>query len=192
MTTHHTNICSNNCIYAKKVMWLSRAGTSEDWLYRCTKLEERVITTDSVIHEVGCATYTTTFSKSDDKADLIEKAEGLLKEINLKLEEDKKKKAETPVTPVVTEPIKPVEKIPEPVVVPAPVVIHQQEPTVQHIPSMQVTITEEPVKKKRGRKPKQVQAVEPQVIAPTVQAPVPDQKKEEVINDGGTTEGTKL
>jgi hypothetical protein len=199
MTTQHPNICTNNCIYATKAVFLSRAGTSEDWLYRCLKLEERIITTDSVIHELGCATFTTG-RPSENQDDLVKRAQDMLTEINLKIEEDKKK-AESKAAPVVMEPVKPVEKVTEPVVVPAPTAaippqrpstdrltvpatILPLEPAVQSTPTPPVTVTEEPVKKKRGRKPKQAVA-EPSPAVP-IATPV-----KEVIKDGGLIEGNK-
>jgi hypothetical protein len=192
MTTDHINTCKNNCIYATKVVFLSRAGEAEDWLYRCTKLEERVITTDSVIHKLGCATFTTG-RPVDNQDDLVKRAQEMLNEINQKIGEDKKK--EVPVS----EPIKPVVNpsnstgleagVKESLTTPPPIATPLPNPVVQSTPTPQVTITEEPVKKKRGRKPKQV-TVEPQVsVAPEIpKEPI----KEEVIKDGGTTEGTKL
>ena len=53
----HKDICKNNCEFATPGILLSTAGTQKDWLYRCKKLDERLITSDSVIHLVGCATY---------------------------------------------------------------------------------------------------------------------------------------
>jgi hypothetical protein len=204
MTTGHINTCKNNCIYAKKVVWLSRAGESEDWLYRCMKLEERIITTDSVIHELGCATFTTTSKPCDNQDDLVKRAQEMLTEINLKIEEDKKK-AGTTDSLAVTEPVKPVEKKPEPLVVQAPEAIPPQHsstdritvpatipPVVPADQTHQVTGTEEPAKKKRGRKPKQVSAAEPEPHV-SITPEIPKEPiKEEVIKDGGTTEGTKL
>jgi len=53
----HRNNCKNNCEYAKEGILLSTAGSQKDWLYRCSKLNDRLITSDTVLLEVGCATY---------------------------------------------------------------------------------------------------------------------------------------
>ena len=58
----HKNFCSNNCEFAKKLQLLSYTAKygdnyiDADYLWRCTKIDQ-IITTDSAIVKLGCATY---------------------------------------------------------------------------------------------------------------------------------------
>lgn len=83
MMGSHKNLCANSCTFAKKGILLSKAGIQEDWLYRCMKID-RLISSDSVLHEVGCATYTTTASGgvTETPEDRTKKAVELINEAN--------------------------------------------------------------------------------------------------------------
>lgn len=78
---HEEKICASGCYFAEKRIMLSRTGTQEDWLYRCNKIG-KLISSDSVINEVGCASYTITAPQNP--ADKL--AEELIKEVDKRLE----------------------------------------------------------------------------------------------------------
>lgn len=76
----HNSICMNGCKFAEKRVFLSRAGTTEQWLYRCNKVGKLVMS-DAIINEVGCATFT------NETTEKVKEAEALIEEVNGKLEE---------------------------------------------------------------------------------------------------------
>jgi hypothetical protein len=162
MTTHN-NICANNCGFAIKSVLLSYAGTQGEYLHRCTKID-RIITTDSALFQVGCATYIsgTQQSKQEEKLvqgdSLLRQAQDLLKEINQQIKEIQPE-ATVPVQElVITVPEPAVQKPVEPVVTQVTVPVTKQTP-LETVAS--AVIPEESLKKKRGRPPKQATITEP-------------------------------
>lgn len=152
----HNNICANDCGFATKSVLLSWSGTQKEYLYRCTKLD-RIITTDSALFQVGCATYTTEIlqSKQEEKLvhgdTLFQKAQELLKEIDQQIKDIQPKNVP------VAEPVKP-----EPVSVPVPAVaIPAPDPKIPFYNPSPVIIPEDHHKKKRGRPSKQATMAEP-------------------------------
>lgn len=189
MTTNHTNICSNNCEFATKTILLSRAGTAEEWLHRCTKID-RVVTTDSLIFNVGCASYIIRACQSQPEDKEVQKVVELIKEIDHELEklqkdlQDVHKPVEPVIEPVVQKPATPVlvrDKSPEDIPVQRQTVletIKSVEPVIVQKPAtipspagitppigIPAAIQKEPPKK-RGRKPKQAVITEPQPVKP--------------------------
>ena len=165
-------MCANNCKFALKSVFLSRAGTDEEYLYRCKKID-RLITTDSVIYDLGCASYDYEGSKQPvQESTTVQRAKELIKEIDKELEVRKEKGLDTLPKPPVTAPVlvrdKDPDEIPvqkqtvlettklvDPVIVQKPATIPPAvltQPPVATPPQ----IVQEPVKKKRGRKPKQI------------------------------------
>jgi hypothetical protein len=195
MITKHPNMCANNCKFALKSVFLSRAGTDEEYLYRCQKID-RLITTDSTIYDLGCASYDYDGSKpASQESTTVQRAKELLKEIDKELEVRKEKE----LKPVITVPQPPVQA---PAVTPAataPVLVRDKAPDEIPTQKQAVLETTKPIvsaiiqkpaitpplgsvvppvinppqlpkepPKKRGRKPKQIipEPVMPQTVQP--------------------------
>jgi hypothetical protein len=82
----HTNICRNDCIHAIKGILLGKDGLGELWLYRCAVVNDRIIGSDAVIHEVGCATYSKTEGVKTS-TDLLAEAQDLIQKLDKVIEE---------------------------------------------------------------------------------------------------------
>lgn len=128
------NICSNNCEFAVKSVMLSYGNKTGDtlidaeYLWRCTKID-KLITTDSAIYQLGCATYTNHINN-----ELNAQAEDLIKEVDQKLDEIEKVMGLTVEAPPITQPT-PIKE--EPIAPPL-----QKEPTVEKIDDkLEATVT---------------------------------------------------
>jgi hypothetical protein len=182
MITKQPNICSNNCEFAKKAILLSKAGTAEIWLYLCMKID-RHITSDSVIFEVGCATYNVIPEKTPPESKEAQKVAELLKEVDqelTKIEKEldglQKPEEHAPVLvrdkspediPIQRQTVFETTKPEKPATIPVPAAI----PPPPHgaLPVGIPPVTQQEPKKKRGRKPKQVV---PEPAPAIVQQPV--------------------
>jgi hypothetical protein len=168
MITKHPNMCANNCKFALKSVFLSRAGTDEEYLYRCQKID-RLITTDSTIYDLGCASYDYDGSKpASQESTTVQRAKELLKEIDKELEVRKEKE----LKPVITVPQPPVQA---PVVAPAataPVLVRDKAPDEIPTQKQSVLETTKPVESVIVQKP----AITPplgSVVSPVINPPQP-------------------
>jgi hypothetical protein len=84
------NICRNNCEHAVKsfmTSYGSKCGDKyidADYMWRCT-IVDKIITCDSVLHQLGCGTYSNVKSN-----EMNTQAESLLNEVEQKLTEIEK------------------------------------------------------------------------------------------------------
>ena len=172
----HNKSCKNGCDFAVQLHLMSYASKNSDgtysdadYIYKCTKID-RVITFDSTVYELGCATY-----NNECQNARIAEADALVAEVEKKVDEIEKIIPQV-VAPVIAEPAvpvaepvvvqPPVERV-EPRFVPEPTVAYQN--TTADVP-INTVVVEKPepdkpdVPKKRGRRP----AIEASVVNPVV------------------------
>lgn len=168
----HDKQCKHGCTFATKAVLLSRdkvgGNAVEDWLWKCSKLN-RIVSADSHIVELGCATFT---NEAQDR--LVTQAESLIKEVDEKLQEITSLPAFVDAQLVALKPALKPEPLPElvPELVPEPVPA-----TVGDIPihDMSASVPIPPPKPKVQPKPKKGFQRASEISS---QKPKPDLKKE--------------
>jgi len=138
--------CVDGCSNAEKAVLLSKDKYNEEWLYRC-KILKRVVATDEAITLLGCGSF--------DAGIILEPA---AKELEQKKEPEQPIATEPPKEPAGEYKVlsdKMHEKKPEPQKEPVPAAKEPQPATAPAQPEV-------PVKRKRGRPPKQKPVVQVQ------------------------------
>jgi hypothetical protein len=91
----HEKTCANGCVFVDKHVINPKVGGEPDYtdyLHRCKKLNGRVIQNDSIIFQLGCASFS--LGECGDQSakaaeTLVKEAETLLKKINDQIETQK-------------------------------------------------------------------------------------------------------